>query len=549
MKNFKKATAAVLAISMLLAGCSSGGKESASNADESQISKDSSADGGAREIVINAARPIPDDLSFPEGDSLADNIWTRLYESELGIKLDYIWTSPVAQYDQKLNISITSGDLPDVFQVNATQLKQLVDDEQLADLTDIYEQTASEYTKDVMSQDGGNALLSATFDDKLMAIPKMSSGIGNANVLWIRTDWLDALGLKEPKTMNDVLAIAKAFTKDDPDGNGADDTYGLAINKDLWGMFSSLEGFFNGYGAYPNMWIESKDGKLENGNIQPEMKEALQALQALYKDGAIDPEFGVKDGFKVSEDVSQNKLGMMYGLFWNMGWLTDGKTANPDMEWKPYEIVGTEENGALAQVAFPITTYYVAGAECKNPEVLLSMLNLQLEKCFGENAEPDKYNVNTAGNPIFEYPFIYSEPPMKNLDAQKAVANALEINDPKDLNAEEKGYYDQIMSYRDNIEDNWSINWGAEMMYGPDGSIDILNDYVENNKKYDDRYFGPFTTTMTQSAGVLNQTHLQVFTEIIMGGDIGKFDQYVKDYKTLGGDAITEEVNAWNADR
>ena len=501
----------------------------------------------AEAIVIQAARPVPDDVSFPEGDSLEDNIWTRLYQSDLGVELNYIWTSPVSQYDQKLNISITSGDLPDIFQVNATQLKQLADDGQLMDLTQVYEQTASAYTKDVMNQDGGNALLSATFDGKLMAVPKMSSGLGNSNVLWIRTDWLDALGMDAPKTMDDVLALARAFTSQDPDGNGQNDTYGLALNKDLWGMFASLEGFFNGFGAYPNMWVETADGTLASGNIQPAMKDALVSLQALYQDGCIDPEFGVKDGFKVSEDVSRGKIGMMYGLFWNMGWLTDAKTADPDMEWKPYAIVGN--GSALAQIPFPITTYYVVSAECENPEVLVQMMNLALEKCFGESAEPDKYNVDAQGNPIFEYPLVYSEPPMKNPDAQAAVSKALESGDISKLNAEEKGYYDQIVSYRDGTEENWAVCWGAEMMYGPEGSLAVLNEYMDQGNVYHNRYFGPSTATMTQSEGVLSQTQLQVFTEIIMGGDADKFDQYVTDWNALGGDVITTEVNQWNQER
>lgn len=499
-------------------------------------------------VQISAARPIPDDVSFPDGDTIDNNIWTRLYESELGIKLSYDWTTPVAQYDQKLNISITSGDLPDVFQVNATQLKQLVDDGMVADLTTVYEGAAAAYTKEVMSQDGGNALLSATFDGKLMAIPKMGSGIGNSNVLWIRTDWLTALDRQAPKNMQELLDLARAFTKDDPDKNGEADTFGLALNKDLWGMFASLEGFFNGFGAYPNMWVD-KDGKLESGNIQPEMKNALQAVQALYNDGCIDTEFGVKDGFKVSEDVSRNKVGMMYGFFWNMGWLTDAKTADPNMEWQAYSIVGEGDKAALVQVPFAVNTYYVVSVDCKNPEAAVEILNLQLEKTYGESAQPDKYNVDGAGNPIFEYPLIYCEPPLKNLDAQIVVSEALAGKDPSKLNAEQTGYYDQIISFREGKPENWAACWGAEMMYGPEGSLNVLNGYVRNDRTYDNRYFGPATATMTQSDAVLSQTQLQVFTEIIMGGDIEKFDQYVSDWRKLGGDAITTEVNQWNSER
>jgi multiple sugar transport system substrate-binding protein len=50
-----------------------------------------------------------------------------------------------------------------------------------------------------------------------------------ANLLFIRKDWLAKLGLSEPKNWDDVAAVAKAFTTQDPDGNGKADTYGLAV--------------------------------------------------------------------------------------------------------------------------------------------------------------------------------------------------------------------------------------------------------------------------------------------------------------------------------
>lgn len=524
------------------AGCGNSGNSSDSTASSASSTAQSSEKPAIREVT--AVRPIPDDLKFPEGDTLDNNIWTRLYESELGIKLKYNWMTPVAQYEQKLNISIASNDIPDIFQVNSVQLKQLVEDGQLADLTGVYEQNASEYTKNVLNQDG-NALLSATFDGKLLAIPKMGSGLGQTNVLWVRTDWLKKLNLPEPKTMEDVIKIAQAFTENDPDGNNKKDTYGFGVNKDLWGMFASLEGFFNGYGAYPNTWIDDGSGNLVNGNIQPEMKTALASLKDMFSKGYIDPEYGVKDAFKVSANVGEGKIGMFYGLFWNMGWLSDAKKANPDMTWKPFGIVGTKEGSALAQVPFPVSTYYVVNKKAANPEAIIEMLNLQLEKCFGETAEPGKYNVDQGGNPIFEYPLIYSEPPMKNVDAQVKVSKALESKDTSALNAEEKGYYDQIQAYRGGD----LAGWPTEMMYGPEGSLAVINGYAADKKVYDNRYFGPPTATMTQKDATLSQIQLQTFTDIIMNGDLNQFDKYVSDWKSLGGDAITSEVNKWNSER
>ena len=43
----------------------------------------------------------------------------------------------------------------------------------------------------------------------------------------IRQDWLDNLGLDMPETFEEFKEVMRAFTEDDPDGNGVDDTYGF----------------------------------------------------------------------------------------------------------------------------------------------------------------------------------------------------------------------------------------------------------------------------------------------------------------------------------
>ncbi len=35
--------------------------------------------------------------------------------------------------------------------------------------------------------------------------------------MWIRQDWLDNLGLEAPRTWDELVAVAEAFVKEDPD--------------------------------------------------------------------------------------------------------------------------------------------------------------------------------------------------------------------------------------------------------------------------------------------------------------------------------------------
>jgi putative aldouronate transport system substrate-binding protein len=500
-------------------------------------------------IEITAVKSISDGTKYLNGDSLESNVWSKAYEDALGIKIKYLWSAPQAQYEQKSNIAIATAELPDVMQVNVTQLKKMADDGQLEDLTDVYKQYAAPFTQEILSSDGGNALKSATFGGKLLALPQMGSGLGQTDVLWLRSDWLKKLNLPEPKTMADVLKISEAFTTQDPDGNNKADTFGLGINKDVadsaGSYFAATEGFFNGYHAYPNIWVKDAAGKLAYGSIQPEMKTALGKLHDLYAAGQIDKEFGTKDASKVKEAANAGKLGMLYGYFWNIGagWLQDGKVANPTAEWTPYAIPTIDGQPANAQVPFAISNYFVVKKGAKNPEAALKMLNLTLEKIYGKTAEPEKYNADKDGTAVFSYALLYGEAPRKNLDAYQHVTSALESKDASQLNAEEKGYYDNSLKFLAG-----DVNfYGNYKMYGPLGALSVIDGYSKNKTLMDDQYFGAPTTTMTQSSSTLKKLQIEAFTSIIIRGNLDEFDQFVAKWKQLGGDKITEEVNTWFA--
>jgi len=496
-------------------------------------------------IRVSAVRAISEGLKFNDGESVDNNVWSRAYESELGLGIDYVWTAPAAQYDQKLNIAIASDDLPDIMPVNASQLKRLVQDGQVEDLTQVYEQYGSDFTKKILNEDGGNALKSATFDGKLYALPNMSSGLGQTHVLWVRTDWLEKLGLPEPKTIDDVVATAEAFVTRDPDGNSKADTHGLGINKDIFGFYAGMEGFFNGFHAYPNVWVDDGEGKLAYGSVQPETKAALAKLQEMYKNGWIDKEFGTKDASKVNESATSGKLGLFYGFFWNVGWLQDAKNADPGMQWKALPLPSVDDQPAKAQVPFAISKYYVVKKGAKNPEAAVKLLNFGLEKLWGETAQPDVYNVDASGLATFDYALLYGEAPRKNLDAHLNVVQALASNDPSKLNAEEKGYYDNIVAYR-----GGDVGlWGNERMYGEDGSLAVINGYETNGHLMDDAYFGAPTQGMTDNNATLQKLQLQAFTRIIMGGPIDEFDDFASQWSNLGGGTIAGEVNEWQASR
>lgn len=105
----------------------------------------------------------------------------------------------------------------------------------------------------------------------------------------IRKDWLDRLGLSEPRNLEELYQILKAFTVNDPDGNGRDDTFGLADRNDLfYGAFKTLSSYF---GA-PNGWLLSGEQLIPEFET-PEYMATMDFMKRLYDENLINKDFPV----------------------------------------------------------------------------------------------------------------------------------------------------------------------------------------------------------------------------------------------------------------
>ncbi|URN93119.1 MAG: extracellular solute-binding protein [Candidatus Pristimantibacillus lignocellulolyticus] len=566
MKSMKslwfKGTSIVLLATVILSACSgnsdsnNAGKKANSSNTPTLLTNDEPLGKYDPPIELSFVRDLNDVvennvLSVLEGETIEDNRWSRIYEEELGIKITYDWivkgASTSDQYVQKINVTLASGALPDVIPVDATQLKQLADSDQIEDLTEIYEKYASPLTKEVLSQEGTSPFDAVTFDGKLMAIPQLESSIERSMYIWIRTDWLEHLGLQPPKTIADVLVISKAFKEKDPDQNGQDDTYGLAITKDLWGGAMGLEGFMAAYNAYPNMWIENGDGELVFGSVQPEVKKSLQILQAMHANGEIDQEFGIKDGGKVSEQIAAGKIGLEYGEQWNSIWpLQLNRNNDPNAQWQAFPIVSESGENPKVPLKFSTTRFFAVKKGIAHPEAVIKLFNLHLEKNWGESAEFDKYYAPPEAESVWQLSPVTPYPAMKNVDAFRAIDAARKAGDTSGLKGEAKTIQEKLESFKSGTSEGFAL-WGWERIYGEQGSMGIADQYANNNQFLMEKFVGAPTPTMVERKSTLDKMQTEVFTKIILGGSIDEFDQFVADWKKLGGDQITEEVNEWYA--
>ena len=136
-------------------------------------------------IELTAWRFLSSAIQFENGDTIEDNIYIDRYLSDLGIKLTYDWVVAEEQFDQKMNVSIASGDLPDLMWLKAAQLKELAQEGDLYDLTELFDKYANQYAKDTLMADM-KQFDTAKVDGKLYAIPHTASSFDSLGVLFIR---------------------------------------------------------------------------------------------------------------------------------------------------------------------------------------------------------------------------------------------------------------------------------------------------------------------------------------------------------------------------
>ena len=214
MRKRKKVLAVLLTgcvMAGLLAGCMEQGTSGGSSNTKKEAVKvpDGLWDPYEETVTISTVLPENAGIQFAEGDSYDDNPWYRAYKDWFNIEVVNDWVSN--DYDTKLNLTIADKSIPDVFCVDAQQLRQLKEADMIYDLTDIFDEYASDLLKGYMEKES-DTFETGHLDGKLYGIPQLSYGIiDQPNQIWIRKDWKENLNLEDPQTMDDVIAIAKAF--------------------------------------------------------------------------------------------------------------------------------------------------------------------------------------------------------------------------------------------------------------------------------------------------------------------------------------------------
>jgi len=281
----------VIAVMLMLAACSGGGSNSNNNGSTSnntgnnsgnQSSNNSGNTGGSAE---EKPAPMKISIMIPSfSTELPDKnspVW-KAVEEYTNTELDIQFT-PNSSYEDMLNITLASGDLPTIMNVGKTP--SVISAARNGAFWEL-----GPYLQDYpnLSQAHPVVLNNTSIDGKIYGIYRART-LGRMGVTYNKV-WLDNLGLQPAKTIDEFYNILRAFTYDDPDKNGKNDTYGVVITK-YTGPWDIMQIWF---GA-PNKWGENENGELVPDFMTPEYREALKFFRKIYSEGLVNEDFAVMD--------------------------------------------------------------------------------------------------------------------------------------------------------------------------------------------------------------------------------------------------------------
>lgn len=271
-------------------------------------------------VIINIGRSVGSNPKLPEGDTFEDNAYTRAAEEQLDIDIRNAFEAEGADYDRQVALAISSGDLPDMMIVSREELKDLVDNDLIEDLTDVYEDNASDYIKETYASYDNRPLEDATFDGSLMAIPGTES-LAAPQMTWIREDWLEELDLSIDEdgdrliTLDELEEVAKTFIEKDPgdSGNPVGIPFENYLNAGDYGSFTmnSIAAVFEGQ---PKRYLIEDDGSITYGSTSKGTKQALELMNNWFEEGIIDPQFGTRSFDDIMALLTNGQTGIATAL-------------------------------------------------------------------------------------------------------------------------------------------------------------------------------------------------------------------------------------------
>ncbi|KRF42168.1 extracellular solute-binding protein [Paenibacillus sp. Soil787] len=393
-RNLFMITTSVLSLSLVLGGCTAKNEASPSpSAGASSAPANSNLNESGLPIVkdkvtIKAVAQSAE-LAPAYGEM---EIFKRL-EQTTNVKVE--WSNiPKADYQQKKNLLMSTGNLPELFygaDFTDTDIVNYSKDGTIIPLDDLINKYMPNLKKLFEKNPALKAFVTSP-DGHIYALPSGEElgfgqeGIGsNPDFMFLNKAWLDKLNMQIPTTIDELHDVLAAFKTKDPNGNGKADEVPMSFMNTFWtGDIGYLFGAFGvpdkTYQPADNTYAEHlnvKNGKVSFSAVDPKYKEAVAYFHKWVEEGLID-----KESFTYNNNPTP--------------YFAKGKTKDVTLGsylwWEETEIVGKDrvKDYVLIPPFKNMVVKYNNGSQwarasevitkaAKNPEIIARWLDYQFE--------------------------------------------------------------------------------------------------------------------------------------------------------------------------
>ena len=348
-----KALAAVMAASMILtvAGCGGGGSSSTAGSSTSSKTESSAAestDGGDASSEVTGSSG-PDDTTEPyEFDAYysyqgsvkpwGEDAASKYMNEKFNIKVNY--SCPEADADSKLNLMISSDDLPDVIILdrNANWLK-LINLGKLVDINTLkyegcsFDEDILESTQKLLSVNGG-----------LYGIPNWArKGATGGNMSWmVNHDVYEQLGSPELKTLDDLHDFMVAAKEANVTTSDGQNIFPWLPRQDDNGFYT-VSAIYRSYGN-PNLidtyWSQA-DNDVKLAVYDDNYIAALKIANQWYKEGLFPETTYTDSNDQFTEKLANGRAAITYYDF-SQDDTNHFRTLLQEKDGNTYDLLGWE---------------------------------------------------------------------------------------------------------------------------------------------------------------------------------------------------------------
>lgn len=469
------------------------------------VSITASLGGCGKKIPISnkEAFPITILTSAAAGNSVTPDSPVKQKVEELtNTKLDIDFV-PSEAYSEKLNEVLASGKMPMVLYIkeNSPSVISAIRRGEFWDVTD--------YLKDYQYLSKANQIIldNMSVDGRVYGLYRKRD-LGRYGYAY-RKDWLDNLGMTEPTTVVEFYNMLTAFTHNDPDGNGKNDTYGMTAT-----TIDTTFNIFSVWNGAPNGWGHDESGNLVPAHLTEEYFETVRLFKQMADEGLINSDFVVMDAANWNEPFANGKSGVILD--------TCDRAVKLDSMLKENEINGeVGVAGVINGRAAPHLGYsgYFAfpKASVKDEETLKRLLQFMDDCCKGEMTDLMGYGIEGRH---------YD---MENGYIKQRAGTDVPRNEINDFN--------QVLTFIDKSEATKVIQTDIQQE---------VERVLENNEQY---------SVANPAASLVSEAYLRKGTELdkivvdarikYMSGQLSD-DEYIAEmqrWRDSGGDAVIREIN------